>query len=207
QACLDRLALGLREWGRLDHYDLVLEAVVEDLAVKQALFAEAVQRGLRPDAVVASNTSSLSIDAMAELLPSPERLVGIHFFNPPQRMPLIEVVRGRQTSAAAVASACRLATRLGKTPVVVADRPGFLVNRCLAPYLDQAARLLLAGLSPEAIDRVMLEFGMPMGPCRLLDEIGYDVAHKVGESMAHAFGDRMRPAPLASAMVEAGVVG
>src|SRR5690606_9615768 len=89
QACLDRLALGLREWGRLDHYDLVLEAVVEDLAVKQALFAEAVQRGLRPDAVVASNTSSLSIDAMAELLPSPERLVGIHFFNPPQRMPLI----------------------------------------------------------------------------------------------------------------------
>lgn len=207
QATLDRVALGLREWGRLERCDLFLEAVIEDLAVKHKVFAEAIGRGLRADAIVASNTSSLSIDAMAELLPHPERLVGIHFFNPPEKMPLVEVVRGRQTSAAAVATACRLATRLGKYPIVVNDSPGFLVNRCLAPYLNQAGRLLLDGLSPEAIDRVMLDFGMPMGPCRLLDEIGFDIAAKVSDTMGAAFGDRMRAGPLVQAMVDAKALG
>ena len=207
QATQDRVALGLREWGRLDRCDLFLEAVVEDLGVKHKVFAEAISRGLPEHAIVASNTSSLSIDAMAELLPHPERLVGIHFFNPPEKMPLVEVVRGRQTSAVAIATACRLATRLGKYPVVVKDSPGFLVNRCLTPYLNQAGRLLLEGLSPEAIDRVMLDFGMPMGPCRLLDEIGFDVAAKVGETLGAAFGDRMRAGTLVAAMVEAKALG
>lgn len=207
QATQDRLVLGLREWGRLSRCDLFLEAVVEDLGVKHEVFAEAIARGLPEHAVVATNTSSLSIDAMAELLPHPDRLVGIHFFNPPEKMPLVEVVRGKQTSAAAVATACRLATRLQKYPIVVDDSPGFLVNRCLAPYLAQASQLLLEGVSPEAIDRVMLDFGMPMGPCRLLDEIGYDVASKVSQTLGKAFAERMRPGPLFAAMVEAKVLG
>jgi 3-hydroxyacyl-CoA dehydrogenase/enoyl-CoA hydratase/3-hydroxybutyryl-CoA epimerase len=207
QAVQDRLALGLRTWGQLSHCDLFLEAVVEDLAVKHTVFADAISQGLADHAIVASNTSSLSIDAMAELLPHPERLVGIHFFNPPEKMPLVEVVRGRQTSATAVATACRLATRLGKYPIVVKDSPGFLVNRCLAPYLNQAGRLLLEGLSPEAIDRVMLDFGMPMGPCRLLDEIGFDIAAKVSDTLGAAFGERMRAGPLVPAMVAAKVLG
>jgi 3-hydroxyacyl-CoA dehydrogenase/enoyl-CoA hydratase/3-hydroxybutyryl-CoA epimerase len=207
QAIQDRLTIGLCEWGRLDHCDLFLEAIVEDLGVKQKVFADAISRGLRADAIVATNTSSLSIDAMAQTLPAPERLVGIHFFNPPEKMPLVEVVRGSQTSAAAVASACRLATQLGKYPIVVKDAPGFLVNRCLAPYLNQAAKLLLEGVSAEQIDRVMLDFGMPMGPCRLLDEIGWDIAAKVSETLSKAFTSRMPVSPLFQAMVEAKALG
>jgi len=125
-AIQDRLAVAT-EWGRLERTDLWLEAVVEDLAVKQQLMAQAVARGLPPQAVIASNTSSLSIDAMASAVPQPERVVGIHFFNPPEKMPLCEVIRGIRTSDTAVATACRLAVQLGKFPVVVKDAPGFLV--------------------------------------------------------------------------------
>jgi 3-hydroxyacyl-CoA dehydrogenase/enoyl-CoA hydratase/3-hydroxybutyryl-CoA epimerase len=144
---------------------------------------------------------------MAEAVPHPERVVGIHFFNPPEKMPLIEVIRGPRTSDAAVATACRFAVRLGKFPIVVKDAPGFLVNRCLAPYLNEASRLLLEGNDPEFLDRVMLDFGMPMGPCRLLDEIGFDVATKVSEVMSKAFPGRMQPSPLFGAMVAAKAFG
>jgi 3-hydroxyacyl-CoA dehydrogenase/enoyl-CoA hydratase/3-hydroxybutyryl-CoA epimerase len=106
-----------------------------------------------------------------------------------------------------VASACRLALRLGKFPIVVEDSPGFLVNRCLSPYINEAARMLLEGTSPEAIDSAMLDFGMPMGPCRLLDEVGFDVADKVSEVMQQAFPDRMQPCELFAAMVEANALG
>src|SRR6185369_15466012 len=109
---------------------------------------------------------------MAADLPGPERVVGIHFFNPPDKMPLVEVVRGVRTSDRATAAACRLAVRLGKYPIVVKDAPGFLVNRCLAPYMNEAARLVFEGSEPEDVDKVMLDFGMPMGPLRLLDEVG-----------------------------------
>jgi 3-hydroxyacyl-CoA dehydrogenase/enoyl-CoA hydratase/3-hydroxybutyryl-CoA epimerase len=205
-AVQDRLAAST-EWGSLQQTDLWLEAVVEDLAVKHKLMAEAVKRGLRPDAVIATNTSSLSIERMAAELPSPERVVGIHFFNPPDKMPLIEVVRGPRTGDRALGAACRLAVRLGKYPIVVKDSPGFLVNRCLAPYVNEAARLLFEGCEPEAVDQVMLDFGMPMGPVRLCDEIGYDVAAKVSEVLAAAFGDRMQPQPLFAAMVAARALG
>jgi len=167
----------------------------------------AVQRGLPAHAVIATNTSSLSVTAMAEGLPSPERVVGIHFFNPPEKMPLVEVIRGKQTNDAAVATACRLAIKLGKFPVITADAPGFLVNRCLAPYLNEAARLLLEGTEPEAIDAAMLDFGMPMGPCRLLDEIGFDVAAKVSDVMQAGFPQRMVPCPLFAAMAQAKALG
>lgn len=206
QAVQDRLAVAT-EWGSLQGTDLWLEAVAEDLDLKRRLMAQAVERGLPATAILATNTSSLSVSAMASAVPGPERVVGIHFFNPPEKMPLVEVVRGQQTSDAAVATACRLATRLGKFPIVVADAPGFLVNRCLSPYLNEAARLLVEGNTPEAVDRTALDFGMPMGPCRLLDEIGYDVAAKVSQVMHAAFPDRMQPNALFAAMVDAGALG
>jgi 3-hydroxyacyl-CoA dehydrogenase/enoyl-CoA hydratase/3-hydroxybutyryl-CoA epimerase len=206
QAIQDRLAVAT-EPGSLHGADLWLEAVVEDLAVKQRLFADAVARGLPESALLATNTSSLSVTAMAAGVPAPDRVVGLHFFNPPEKMPLVEVIRGERTSDAAVATACRLAVRLGKLPVVVADAPGFLVNRCLAPYVDEAARLLLEGSSPEAIDAAMLSFGMPMGPCRLLDEVGWDVAAKVSTVMHAAFPDRMVPCELFAAMADAKALG
>lgn len=205
-AIQDRLAVGT-EWGQLADTDLWLEAVVEDLAVKQKLMAEAVARGLPATAVLATNTSSLSVTAMASKLPQPGRVVGIHFFNPPEKMPLVEVIRGRETDDATVATACRLAVRLGKFPVVTADTAGFLVNRCLAPYLNEAARLLLEGTSAEAIDQAMLDFGMPMGPCRLIDEVGFDVAAKVSAVMQAAFPQRMVPCELFTAMVAAKALG
>ncbi len=205
-AIQDRLQVATA-WGHLRDTDLWLEAVVEDLAVKRKLMAEAVAAGLPATAVLATNTSSLSVTTMAEGVPHPERVVGIHFFNPPEKMPLVEVIRGAATDDATVATACRLAMRLGKLPVVVADAPGFLVNRCLSPYLNEAARLVLEGTSPEAIDKAMLDFGMPMGPCRLLDEVGFDVAAKVSEVMQRGFPERMQPCPLFAAMAAAGVLG
>jgi 3-hydroxyacyl-CoA dehydrogenase/enoyl-CoA hydratase/3-hydroxybutyryl-CoA epimerase len=206
QAIQDRLAVST-EWGSLQQTDIWLEAVVEDLGVKQRLMREAIDRGLPPTAVVATNTSSLPVTAMAQDLPHPERVVGLHFFNPPEKMPLVEVIRGRHTSDATVATTCRLAVRLGKFPVVTSDSPGFLVNRCLAPYLNEAARLLLEGTAPEAIDLAMLEFGMPMGPCRLLDEVGFDVAAKVSDVMQAAFPERMVPCELFAAMAAAKALG
>jgi 3-hydroxyacyl-CoA dehydrogenase/enoyl-CoA hydratase/3-hydroxybutyryl-CoA epimerase len=205
-AIQDKLAVS-SDWGSLAHVDLWLEAVVEDLAVKRKLMAQAVAKGLPSDAILATNTSSLPVDAMADAVPNPERVVGIHFFNPPEKMPLVEVIRGKRTSDAAVATACRLATRMGKFPVVTGDSPGFLVNRCLSPYLNEAARLLVEGNDPEFLDRVLLDFGMPMGPCRLLDEIGFDVATKVSEVMEAAFSERMQPCSLFAAMVAAKALG
>ncbi|MCB9877628.1 MAG: enoyl-CoA hydratase/isomerase family protein [Planctomycetes bacterium] len=206
QAVQDRFAVST-EAGSLRDTDLWLEAVVEDLAVKQKVMQDAVARGLPDDALLATNTSSLSVTAMQQGVPHPERVIGVHFFNPPEKMPLVEVIRGRDTDDAAVATACRLAVRLGKFPVVVRDSAGFLVNRCLAPYVNEAARLLLEGSSPESIDAAMLDFGMPMGPCRLLDEIGFDVAAKVSEVMHGAFPERMQPCELFAAMVEAKALG
>ena len=206
QAIQDRLAAST-EWGRLETTDVWLEAVVEDMGTKQKLMAMAVERGLQPAAVIATNTSSLSVTEMAKGVPNPERVVGIHFFNPPEKMPLVEVIRGEHTDAATVATACRLALRLGKFPVVTADAPGFLVNRCLAPYVNEAARLLLEGTPPEAIDAAMLDFGMPMGPCRLLDEIGFDTAAKVSAVMEAGFPERMVPCELFAAMAAAKALG
>lgn len=203
---MDHLAVST-EWGSLRDTEMWLEAVVEDPHVKQRLMAAAVERGLPRDAILATNTSSLSVDHVSEGVPAPERVVGIHFFNPPAKMPLVEVVRGTRTSDRAVHAACRLAVRLGKYPVVVKDAPGFLVNRCLAPYLNEAATLLLEGNEPAFLDRTMLDFGMPMGPCRLLDEIGFDVAAKVSEVLCAAHPGRMVASPLFAAMVEARALG
>jgi 3-hydroxyacyl-CoA dehydrogenase/enoyl-CoA hydratase/3-hydroxybutyryl-CoA epimerase len=176
------------------HADLALEAVVEDLDVKRRVFAELEVR-IPPGAVLASNTSSLSIDALASGLLHPGRFVGFHFFNPVHRMPLVEVVRGERTTDTTLVTAVALARRLGKTPVVVKDSPGFVVNRVLMPYLREALHMLEEGYAVADLDSAMRRFGMPMGPFEVVDEVGLDVAHKVAGVLTAAFPNRMQPSP------------
>lgn len=174
--------------------DLVVEAVVERMDVKKSVLRE-TEAEVPDRCVLTSNTSSLSITDMATSLRRPDRFAGMHFFNPVHRMPLVEVVRGERSSDESVATVFQLARHLGKTPIIVRDGPGFLVNRLLAPYLNEAGWLLTEGASIERVDRVMKEFGMPMGPFRLLDEIGLDVARHAAETMHQAFGPRFEPSP------------
>jgi 3-hydroxyacyl-CoA dehydrogenase/enoyl-CoA hydratase/3-hydroxybutyryl-CoA epimerase len=181
--------------------DLVIEAVVEKLDVKQAVFAELAEQ-LGPEAILASNTSSLSIDAIGARVPRPEMVVGMHFFNPVHRMPLVEVIVGPKTSADAVETVAAFARLLGKTPVRVADRPGFLVNRLLGFYMVEALWLLHEGQTIEEIDQAMVAWGMPMGPVALIDEIGIDVAVKVAHILREAFGPRLPIPPWAEDMAE-----
>jgi 3-hydroxyacyl-CoA dehydrogenase/enoyl-CoA hydratase/3-hydroxybutyryl-CoA epimerase len=174
--------------------EFAIEAVAEVLEVKRKVLGGLAEQ-LPAHAILATNTSSLSVGAIAEGLPHPERVVGMHFFNPVKAMPLVEVVRGPETSDEVVTRTCALALALGKTPVVTRDVPGFLVNRILGPYLDEAVRLFLAGAEVERVDRLMLDFGMPMGPYTLLDEVGFDIAQHAAASLHAGYGDRMAPCP------------
>ncbi|MGB8464043.1 MAG: 3-hydroxyacyl-CoA dehydrogenase NAD-binding domain-containing protein, partial [Terrimicrobiaceae bacterium] len=171
--------------------DLVVEAAVEKLELKKKIFADLEER-TRPETLLATNTSALSVTEISRGLRHPERVVGLHFFNPVHRMKLVEVVRAELSSDAAVDTAVALVQRIGKFPVVVRDRPGFLVNRILLPYLLEAARLFAAGADIRNLDECMLDFGMPMGPLRLLDEVGLDVASDVAQTLCAAFPDRLR---------------
>ena len=175
---------------QMNSIDLVVEAVSEDMEVKKAIFADLEER-VRLDTILATNTSALSIAEISRGLRDPRRVLGLHFFNPVHRMKLVEIARGELTSDFAVDTAVAFVQRIGKLPVVVKDRPGFLVNRILLPYLLEAVRLFVSGARVEAIDESMLDFGMPMGPLRLLDEVGLDVAGDVGETLCRAFPDRM----------------
>jgi 3-hydroxyacyl-CoA dehydrogenase/enoyl-CoA hydratase/3-hydroxybutyryl-CoA epimerase len=158
--------------------DLVIEAAVEELEIKKKIFA-ALDGRISPEVIIASNTSALSIDEMAGSLQHPDRMVGIHFFNPVHRMQLVEIVSGPKTSALTVERALRFVKSIGKLPVLVKDSPGFLVNRVLLPYMVEAVRLFREGHRLTNIDSVILDFGMPMGPLRLTDEVGLDVAAHV----------------------------
>ncbi len=179
--------------------DLLVEAVVERMDVKKQVLAE-VEGVMRPDAIITTNTSSLSVQEMSGALARPERFCGLHFFNPVHRMPLVEIIRTSDTSDETVATVHALSLRLGKVPVVCRDGPGFLVNRILGPYLNEAGWLLSEGVSIEAIDAVALDFGMPMGPIRLLDEVGIDIARHAGDTLHSAFGERMAPAPVLASL-------
>ncbi len=173
--------------------DFVVEAVVENPKVKQAVLAECEAR-LPAGAVLASNTSTIAITQLAAGLQRPQDFCGMHFFNPVHRMPLVEVIRGAQSSPAAIATTVAYARTLGKTPIVVGDCPGFYVNRVLFPYLAAFSLLLRDGVPFRRIDAVMERFGWPMGPAYLLDVIGIDTAHHASAVMAAGFPDRMQPA-------------
>lgn len=194
------------EYDGFGDVDLVVEAVVEEMEVKQQVLSEAEER-LPEHAVFTTNTSSLSVTGLATAARRPERVAGLHFFNPAHRMPLVEVVRGGETSDEALATAFEFARELGKTPVIVADEPGFLVNRLLAPYMNEAVRLLQEGAGVEAVDRAISEFGMPMGPCRLLDEVGLDIARHVREQLEAGLGERMEAPDLVDRLAEDGRLG
>jgi 3-hydroxyacyl-CoA dehydrogenase/enoyl-CoA hydratase/3-hydroxybutyryl-CoA epimerase len=181
-AMLDRVTPILPS-GPLAGCDLVIEAAVERLDLKRGIFRDLEARAA-PGTVLATNTSALSIDAIAGELAEPGRVVGLHFFNPVHRMKLVEVVRGARTSPAALATALEFTKAIGKLPVVVADRPGFLVNRVLIPGLVEGVRLFREGCAPHDIDRALVAFGLPMGPLRLADEVGLDVAHHVASELA-----------------------
>jgi len=186
---------GSVDWTGFAACDVVIEAVVENLEVKKKVLAEA-ETVVRDDCILATNTSSLRVADMAVALKHPERFVGMHFFNPVNRMPLVEVVAGPHSSPEAVAAIAALTRQSGKTAIVVQDCPGFLVNRILLPYMNEAARCLTEGGEVEEIDRVISRYGMPMGPFELTDVVGIDVGHKVAKILHEGYGERMAVAPI-----------
>lgn len=194
------------DYSGFRNLDLVIEAVVEDMGLKKKVFAE-LDGATSPGAVLASNTSSLSIAEMASTVKDPSRVVGMHFFNPVHKMPLVEVIRGAQTSERAIAVIVDFSRRLKKTPIVVNNSAGFLVNRLLMPFLNEAGYLAEEGVSIEAIDRALLDFGTPMGAFLLMDEIGIDVGAKVAHILEAAFGSRMKACGLLDRMKEKGLLG
>lgn len=200
------LVSGTTDYSGFRHADAVIEAVFEDLAVKQQVLRE-VEAVTRDACVFASNTSTIPIGRIAEVSRHPETVVGMHFFSPVPRMPLLEVIAALRTAPETVVTAVALGRRLGKTVIVVHDRPGFFVNRILAPYLNEAGRLLVEGIRIEVLDRAMTRWGFPVGPVTLLDEVGLDVAAKAGTVMHEAFGPRLAPKADLSVLVRAGRLG
>ncbi|MCI5065554.1 3-hydroxyacyl-CoA dehydrogenase NAD-binding domain-containing protein [bacterium] len=194
------------EPNRLQEVQLVVEAIVENMEVKKSVLRK-ISEQVAENAIIASNTSSLSISEIASELPHPGRVVGMHFFNPVEKMPLVEIVRGKKTDDRTVVLIAALTTKLGKFPIVVEDVPGFLVNRILTPYLNEAGRLLADGYNGEEIDRAATAFGMPMGPLRLLDEVGLDVARHVSKIMSDGYGERMKNSGYVDKLVEQKMLG
>ncbi|NNM51169.1 MAG: fatty acid oxidation complex subunit alpha FadB [Pseudomonadales bacterium] len=179
-------------YGDFGQVDIVIEAVVENAKIKASVLKEA-ETLVREDTIIASNTSTISISLLAESLSRPQNFVGMHFFNPVHMMPLVEVIRGKKSSDDAVAATVKLAQKMGKTPIVVNDCPGFLVNRVLFPYFGGFDMLLRDGADFQAIDKVMEKFGWPMGPAYLLDVVGIDTGVHAASVMADGFPDRMKP--------------
>ena len=179
-------------YGDFGDVDIVIEAVVENENIKKSVLAE-TESLIKDTAILASNTSTISITELAKSLKRPQNFVGMHFFNPVHKMPLVEIIRGEQTSDEAVATTVALAQKMGKTPIVVNDCAGFLVNRVLFPYFGAFDLLVKEGVDFVVIDKVMEKFGMPMGPAYLLDVVGMDTAVHAADVMANAFSDRMKP--------------
>jgi 3-hydroxyacyl-CoA dehydrogenase/enoyl-CoA hydratase/3-hydroxybutyryl-CoA epimerase len=184
---------GCVNYNGFQQIDLVVEAVVENIKVKKMVLAE-VEAQLPEHAILASNTSSLSITEMAEGLKRPENMIGMHFFNPVNRMPLVEIIPGEKTSQQTIANTVKLAKQLGKTPIVVGNCAGFLVNRILIPMLNEAALILQEGGNVLAIDKSIEAFGLPMGPFILADEVGIDIGFHVATILEEAYGPRMKVA-------------
>jgi len=200
------LAGGTIDYSGFEAVDLVIEAVFEDLAVKHQVIRE-VEQVLPEYAVVASNTSTIPITHIAEASRRPERVIGMHFFSPVHKMPLLEVIATSATRPEVVTTAVSYGRTLGKTVIVVNDAPGFYVNRILAPYLNEAGALLDAGASIDAIDAALVKLGFPVGPISLLDEVGLDIAARSGAIFHEAFGERMAPSQAMRAVVASGRIG
>jgi 3-hydroxyacyl-CoA dehydrogenase/enoyl-CoA hydratase/3-hydroxybutyryl-CoA epimerase len=197
---------GTLQWEGFENVDVVVEAALEDLDAKRAVFRELEAR-TRPTTVLATNTSSLPVERLQEGLAHPQRVAGMHFFNPVHKLPLVEVARAPASGEPALATLTQWAINLGKTPVVVRDSPGFVVNRILMPYLNEAVILVSEGLNIEQVDRVMKRFGMPMGPLELLDQIGLDVAAHVAQSMRPVLAGRFEPNVAFEKMRAGGLLG
>lgn len=195
-AILDRADIGTAGDGKqfVEKADLVVEAISEDLTLKRQLFAD-LGRNASEHAVLATNTSSLSVTDLGQANGQASRVVGLHFFNPVAKMPLVEIVRAKDSSPQAVATAVAVALAAGKTPIVVKDAPGFVVNRVLMPYLSEAMRCVANGIAVEHIDAAVMNWGMPMGPLLLIDTIGLDVTLGIFEAMHPHCGERVEPLP------------
>jgi 3-hydroxyacyl-CoA dehydrogenase/enoyl-CoA hydratase/3-hydroxybutyryl-CoA epimerase len=206
QQRMDKIS-GTVDYSGFGSLDVVVEAIVEDMEIKKKVIGQTAQ-AMRPDSIIATNTSSLSVTEMAQGHPRPEYFAGMHFFNPVDKMPLVEVIRGEKTSDETIATIYELSKKLGKMPVVVKDGPGFLVNRLLLPYMAEAAFLLQEGMDINKVDKAFVyEFGMPMGPFALMDEVGLDVCIKVLKIFKKAFGARVEMAPCMVKLEQSGRLG
>ncbi|HET7827235.1 MAG TPA: fatty acid oxidation complex subunit alpha FadJ [Anaeromyxobacter sp.] len=200
-----RLLTGATDWSGFERVDLVIEAVFEDLALKQEMVR--AFEAVNASGIFASNTSSIPIGKIAEASRRPESVLGMHYFSPVHKMPLLEVIATPRTSKEAIATAVAIGKKQGKTVIVVGDGPGFYTSRILGPYMAEAGRLLMDGAAIEDVDRAIVRFGFPVGPVTLLDEVGVDVAAKVGKIMHAAFGERMPPPDALAGLVESGRLG
>jgi len=203
---LAALLSGTADYSGFTRADLVIEAVFEDLDVKRRVLAE-VEREIRPEAIFATNTSTIPIRDIAAGAARPERVIGMHFFSPVERMPLLEIIPSDATDARTVVSAVRFGRAMGKTVIVVRDHPGFWVNRILSPYLNEAGVMIEEGVPVDLIDRTMTRWGFPVGPVALMDEVGLDVAQKASKVMHAAFGERLAPPAAIGRMIEDGRLG
>lgn len=197
---------GTTDYSGFADRDLIVEAAVENLDLKHKILAE-LEAVVSPKAIIGTNTSSLTLAEMSKGMKNPERLVGMHFFNPPHKMPLVEVVTRKNTDKEAVATAVDVCRKLGKTPIVVGDCAGFLVNRVTIPGLCEIIRMYEEGASFESLENMMLNFGMPMGIFELCDEVGIDVLYHVCNSFQKAYGDRMDTPKLIAAMYDKKLLG
>jgi 3-hydroxyacyl-CoA dehydrogenase / enoyl-CoA hydratase / 3-hydroxybutyryl-CoA epimerase len=197
---------GTTDYSGFESADIVIEAVFEDLALKHRVLEE-VEPVIDPTAVYASNTSTIPITKIAEAARHPERVLGMHFFSPVHKMPLLEVIVTPMTKPEATVTAVAYGKRLGKTVIVVNDGPGFYTTRTLSAYMNEAGRLLDEGASIDSIDKALVDFGFPVGPITLLDEVGIDVGGKVGLVLSEAFGTRMAPSDAMRKIVGAGRTG
>jgi 3-hydroxyacyl-CoA dehydrogenase/enoyl-CoA hydratase/3-hydroxybutyryl-CoA epimerase len=193
------LITGSGDWSGFAGADLIIEAVFEELGVKRQVIAD-IEGAVPSSTIIATNTSTIPIGEIAAEARHPERVLGMHFFSPVEKMPLLEVIPHEQSSVDAVVSTVQFGRRMGKTVIVVADSPGFWVNRILSPYLNEAGLLLEEGVPIEVIDEAMTAWGFPVGPVALLDEVGLDVGEKAGKVMHQAFGDRLRPSRVIGVM-------
>jgi 3-hydroxyacyl-CoA dehydrogenase/enoyl-CoA hydratase/3-hydroxybutyryl-CoA epimerase len=194
------------DFSGFQNLDLVIEAVFEDLQLKHQMVAD-VEANCPPATIFATNTSSIPIAKIAEAAQRPENVIGMHYFSPVEKMPLLEIIATLQTAPEVIATAVEFGRKQGKTAIVVQDRAGFYVNRILAPYINEAGYLLYEGVAIDAIDQALVQFGFPVGPFTLLDEVGIDVGSRVGPMLYEAFGGRMKPAGVADKLLADGRYG